>query len=101
MEKYKSMVLHSIVSEFDGDDLVGQAAAFFTGGFETSSTTMSFTLYELALNQEIQRTLRKEILDALEESGGKITYEMVSNLRVKIIDDERDYYYYYYDLITP
>lgn len=66
--------------KFDGDDLVGQAAAFFTGGFETSSTTMSFTLYELALNQEIQRTLRKEIFDAMEESGGKLTYEMVMTL---------------------
>ena len=66
--------------KFDGDDLVGQAAAFFTGGFETSSTTMSFTLYELALNQDIQRTLRKEILDALQESGGKITYEMLTTL---------------------
>ena len=66
--------------KFDGDDLVGQAAAFFTGGFETSSTTMSFTLYELALNQEIQRTLRKEILDAMEESGGKLSYELVMTL---------------------
>ncbi|XP_076618276.1 cytochrome P450 6k1-like [Colletes latitarsis] len=65
---------------FSGDDLVAQAAVFFTGGFETSSTTMSFTLYELALNMEIQRTLRKEILDALEESGGKITYEMITSL---------------------
>lgn len=65
---------------FEGDDLVAQAAIFFTGGFETSSTTMSFTLYELALNLEIQDKLRKEIKDALQESGGKITYEMVMNL---------------------
>ena len=33
---------------FDGDVLVAQAAIFFTGGFETSSTTMSFGLLELA-----------------------------------------------------
>ncbi|XP_076236988.1 cytochrome P450 6AQ1 [Calliopsis andreniformis] len=66
--------------EFDGDDLVGQAAAFFTGGFETSSSTMSFTLYELALQLDIQKRLRKEIFDALEETGGKVTYEMVVSL---------------------
>ncbi|KZC14180.1 PREDICTED: cytochrome P450 6k1-like [Dufourea novaeangliae] len=66
--------------QFSGDDLVAQAAVFFSGGFETSSTTMSFTLYELALNMDVQRTLRKEILQALEETSGKVTYDMVMTL---------------------
>ena len=65
------------VSEFEGDDLVSQAAIFFTGGFETSSTTMSFTLHELAMNQDVQKTLRAEIHDALAKTDGKITYDMV------------------------
>ncbi|XP_078033850.1 cytochrome P450 6k1-like [Augochlora pura] len=66
--------------QFSGDDLLAQAAGFFTAGFETSSSTMSFTLYEVAVNMEIQKTLRKEILDALEKSNGKITYDMVMTL---------------------
>lgn len=66
--------------KFSGDDLVAQAAVFFTGGFETSSTTMSFTLYELALNNDVQKTLRKEIIEAIDKSGGKITYDMVMTL---------------------
>lgn len=66
--------------KFDGDDLLAQTVVFFTAGFETSSTTMSFTLYELALHPEIQKTLRKEIHEALEQSGGKITYEMTGTL---------------------
>ncbi|XP_006610855.1 cytochrome P450 6k1-like [Apis dorsata] len=66
--------------KFDGDDLVSQAAVFFTGGFETSSTTISFTLYELALNQDVQKTLRTEIHDALAQTDGKITYDMIMNL---------------------
>lgn len=66
--------------QFSGDDLVSQAAGFFTAGFETSSSTMSFTLYEVSVNMDIQKTLRKEILDALEETGGKITYDMVMTL---------------------
>ncbi|XP_076618278.1 cytochrome P450 6k1-like [Colletes latitarsis] len=65
---------------FSGDDLVAQAVIFFTAGFETSSSTMSFTLYELALHLDIQRTLRKEIHEALEKSDGKITYEMIMTL---------------------
>ncbi|XP_032690860.1 cytochrome P450 6k1-like, partial [Odontomachus brunneus] len=62
---------------FDGDDLVAQAAIFFSGGFETSSSTISFTLYELAVQPKIQDRLRKEILDAFKENNGKITYDMV------------------------
>lgn len=73
-----------MISEFDGDDLVSQAAVFFTGGFETSSTTISFTLYELALNQDVQKTLRTEIHDALAQTDGKITYDMVRTLSIII-----------------
>lgn len=65
------------ILEFDGDDLVAQAAIFFTAGYETSATVMAFSLYELALCPEIQDRLRKEILDALLETNGKITYDMV------------------------
>ncbi|KZC14178.1 Cytochrome P450 6k1 [Dufourea novaeangliae] len=66
--------------QFGNDELVAQAAGFFTGGFETSSNTMSFCLYELALNMDIQKTLRKEILQALDETSGKRTYDMVTSL---------------------
>ncbi|XP_068979726.1 cytochrome P450 6k1-like [Bombus flavifrons] len=65
---------------FDGDDLVAQAAVFFIAGFETSATTISFTLYELALNPDIQETLRAEIHDALANTDGKITYDMIMKL---------------------
>lgn len=66
--------------KFDGDDLVAQAAVFFTGGFETSSTTLAFSLYELALQPDIQQRLRSEILEAVENNNGKVTYEMVTSL---------------------
>ncbi|NP_001165996.1 cytochrome P450 6AQ5 [Nasonia vitripennis] len=66
--------------KLEGDALVAQAAIFFTGGFETSSTTMSFALYELARNPETQTKLRNEILSALETTGGKVTYDMITTL---------------------
>lgn len=65
---------------FDGDDLLAQAASFFSAGFETSSTTTTFALYELAMQLEIQNTLRQEIFEALKKSNGKITYDMVWSL---------------------
>ncbi|EFN69411.1 Cytochrome P450 6k1 [Camponotus floridanus] len=61
--------------KFDGDNLLAQAASF-SAGFETSSTTTAFTLYELELQSDIQNTLRKEIVEAL-ESGRKITYDLI------------------------
>lgn len=56
---------------------MAQAASFFSAGFETSSTTTAFALYELALQPDLQNILRKEIVEALDKSGGKITYDMV------------------------
>jgi len=49
--------------------ITSQAFIFFIAGFETSSTTISHTLYELALNQEIQDKLRKEIDEAYAKHG--------------------------------
>ncbi|XP_011866377.1 PREDICTED: cytochrome P450 6k1-like [Vollenhovia emeryi] len=65
---------------FDGDDLLAQAASFFSAGFETSSTTTAFALYELAIQPQIQNTLRKELLEGLQKSNGKITYDMAWSL---------------------
>ncbi|KAJ8683699.1 hypothetical protein QAD02_019491 [Eretmocerus hayati] len=66
--------------KLEGDDLVAQAAIFFSGGFETSSTTSSFALYEIAKNQKVQTRLRDEILTGLKKTDGKLTYELVTNL---------------------
>ncbi|XP_005184405.2 probable cytochrome P450 6a14 [Musca domestica] len=53
---------------------------FFLAGFETSSTTMAFTLYELARNPEIQEKLRTEILDILKDSNDELSYEALQKM---------------------
>lgn len=65
---------------FEGDLLVAQAAIFFTAGFESSSATMSFALYELARNPQVQQKLRQEIQEALNENEGKITQQLVESM---------------------
>jgi cytochrome P450 family 6 len=59
---------------------VGQAFIFLFAGYETSSSTMSFALYELALHPEIQHSLRAEILQVLSEQDGKLTYDSVQGM---------------------
>ncbi|ENN82844.1 hypothetical protein YQE_00788, partial [Dendroctonus ponderosae] len=57
------------------NDIIGQCFVFFIAGFETSSSTMTFTMLELAQNQDIQDKLRKEIKEVLAKHDGKLTYE--------------------------
>lgn len=61
------------------NQIAAQAFLFFLAGYETSSTTMLFTLYELALNPEIQTKVRQEIRNALEKHGD-LTYEMMIDI---------------------
>lgn len=58
-------------------DGAAQAFVFWIAGFETSSTTATIALYELALNQDIQDTLAKEINKVLAEFGG-VTYDSIN-----------------------
>jgi len=54
---------------------VGQAFFFIIAGYETSATTLSYALYELALHPEIQNRLRAEIMQVLNKHNGEVTYD--------------------------
>lgn len=61
-------------------ELSAQAFVIFLAGFETSSTTMMFALFELAQNQDIQDKVRNEIRRVLAKYNGEITYEALGEL---------------------
>ncbi|XP_043471300.1 cytochrome P450 6k1-like [Leptopilina heterotoma] len=61
--------------------IAAQCFIFFAAGFETSSTTMSNSLYELALNPSVQDKLRNEIQQVLNKSEGKLTYDNVKSMK--------------------
>ena len=61
-------------------EIAGQALAFLIGSFETSSTTMGYALYELALHPEIQHRLRAEIMGVLNKHSGELTYYGIQDM---------------------
>ncbi|XP_055681824.1 probable cytochrome P450 6g2 [Lutzomyia longipalpis] len=64
---------------FKGDTLVAQAAVFLLAGHETTSSALSFVLYELARHQEIQEKVRKEIKEYMEKYGS-VQYETIHEM---------------------
>ncbi|XP_053695594.1 probable cytochrome P450 6a14 [Sabethes cyaneus] len=61
-------------------EATAQAFVFFLAGFETSSSAMSFCLYELALRPELQEKARKDVLEAIRKHGS-ITYEAIQDMK--------------------
>ncbi|XP_046601987.1 uncharacterized protein LOC107221305 [Neodiprion lecontei] len=56
-----------------------QAFVFWLGGFETSSSTATHCLYEMAMNPDIQEKLSREINIVLEKVGG-LTYDAIAEM---------------------
>jgi len=52
---------------------------FYLAGSETSSSTATFCLYELALHQDIQNKVRNEI-DNILEKYEEVTYDVVNEM---------------------
>lgn len=62
------------------DQIAAQTFVFFAAGFESSSSALSFCLYELTKNPELQQRVQNEIDRVLEQHNGLITYESISQM---------------------
>lgn len=60
--------------------VTAQCFVIFLGGFETSSSALSFTLFELARNTHVQKKLQNEIDEILQKHDGQFTYESIQEM---------------------
>lgn len=67
-----------VISE--GDRVVAQAGQFYLAGFETISATVSFALYELCLDKNIQNKVRSDVQNALASYEG-FTLDAINNMK--------------------
>ncbi|KAH0822299.1 hypothetical protein MTP99_012687 [Tenebrio molitor] len=62
------------------NELAAQVFVFFAAGYETSSTTMTFTLFELSQDHNLQDKLRQEINSVLAKHNNQITYDAIMEM---------------------
>ncbi|XP_052131877.1 cytochrome P450 6A1 [Frankliniella occidentalis] len=61
-------------------EIAAQVFVFFIAGFETTSTTTSFALYELAKHPDVQEKVLQEIDATLKKYNGQVTYEAIMDM---------------------
>lgn len=62
------------------NEIAGHAYIFFVGGFDSTSIALTYCLYELAMNPDVQTKARAVIQKSLKKHNGEFTYEMLSDL---------------------
>jgi cytochrome P450 family 9 len=71
----------TIQRQWNDEELMAQCFLFFLAGFDTASTLLSFTAYELAVNTDVQEMLFDEIMATNSELDGKnLTYEALQKM---------------------
>ncbi|XP_036149658.1 cytochrome P450 6a2-like [Monomorium pharaonis] len=67
--------------KFGTEMVAGHALSFILDGYETSSSTMSYSGFYLASYPKIQEKLREEVISVLSKYNGKITYEGLKEMK--------------------
>lgn len=63
------------------EQCAAQVFLFYVAGFDTSATTLSYTLYELAKNPRVQRLVQEDIDGTLLKYDGQLSYESIVDMK--------------------
>ncbi|BFG01895.1 probable cytochrome P450 308a1 [Drosophila madeirensis] len=61
------------LGEQQGSDLAGHATTLLLEGYETSAMLLAFALYELSLNESVQRRVHAELTEVAKRHGGLLS----------------------------
>ena len=61
--------------------LIANAFMLFFFGFDVQSLSIALMLHFMVRNEDVQNRLIDEVDDALEASGGHITYDLIEGLK--------------------
>ncbi|KAF2889023.1 hypothetical protein ILUMI_17150, partial [Ignelater luminosus] len=62
------------------EDITVEDILYFCYKYQAISISMCYLIYELAVDQNVQNKLRKEIDNANERYGSQITYEVLNHI---------------------
>ncbi|KAL5278100.1 hypothetical protein ACFFRR_003007 [Megaselia abdita] len=65
---------------FTDIQIAAQAHLFFFAGYESSSSAMTFALFELSQHPHIQEKLRQEINSVMKAHGEELSYEVMNKM---------------------
>ena len=72
--------VESIDKIMSDKDIAAHAFIILLAGFESTSTSLVFTTYELALNPHIQERLLEEIDQAMAKCENQLSYEVLTKM---------------------
>jgi cytochrome P450 len=67
-------------NKFDIEQIASHTLSFVVDGYETTSTSLSFAVFQLATHSEVQDKLRNEILSVFKKYNDVITYEALKEM---------------------
>lgn len=81
-DQWETKIVNESQKKLTINEMAAQSFIFWLAGFETSSTTMGFFLYEMARNEDIQNRVRKEIDEIIAQHNGEITFESINEMKL-------------------
>ncbi|XP_070497145.1 cytochrome P450 6d3-like [Chironomus tepperi] len=77
LDEWKIKLLAKGSKEMSYDAIAANVFIFYVAGSETSSSTISYMIYELARNDELMARAKADIEETLKRHDGQITYESI------------------------